>query len=220
MTKGAVFPGRIPRGIVLAALALALTAAVRAQGVPLPGDRWLTDRIQDLGRLRDNAGVINAAGDWNWLVGLGAVGWLLGRWLLPGTRNLDRQGAEALFAMAAAFALRYWSTLLKKVVESPRPTADLGVYVDRLRDDYGFPSGHVYGDTLIYGALAVLAPAFLPRQLVMPARALCVAIIVLAGPARVVVGAHWPSDVAGGYLWGGAALYAALAAGRFASRWW
>jgi membrane-associated phospholipid phosphatase len=205
---------------VLALIALALTAVVRLYGAPLPGDLWLTERIQDLGRLRDNARVINFAGDWNWVPVTVATAFLLGRWLMPGMRTLDRAGARALFTFAAAFVLRYWSTILKKLVESPRPSSGAGVYVDQLRDSYGFPSGHVYGDVLFYGVLAAMAPALVPARLVLPLRALCVAIIVLSGPARVVVGAHWPSDIAGGYLWGAAALYGALSIGRWASRWW
>ena len=81
-------------------------------------------------------------------------------------------------------------------------------------DGYGFPSGHVYGDVLIFGVLAVIAPVVFGRTAGAAARVLCLAVIVLAGPARMVIGAHWPSDVLGGYLWGATALCLAVIGGR------
>ncbi len=47
----------------------------------------------------------------------------------------------------------------------------------------------------------------------------CLALILLTGYGRILVGAHWPSDVLGGYLWGGLLLLLALrVAGTVAER--
>jgi len=47
----------------------------------------------------------------------------------------------------------------------------------------------------------------------------CLALILLTGYGRILVGAHWPSDVLGGYLWGGLLLLLALRiTGRVAER--
>ncbi|MBI2766960.1 MAG: phosphatase PAP2 family protein [Chloroflexi bacterium] len=200
------------------AAALILTVAVALREAPLPGDVSATRRLQDVGRLRDNAGLINGAGDWRWVPF--AVAFILvatGQRLFATGRARGRR-AETLWAFVLAFVLSWWSAILKLIVQSPRPSVDFGVSIDRLRDSYGFPSGHVYGDVVMYGLLAVTAPAYLHPRLVPAVRALCLAIIALAGPARVTVGAHWPSDTLGGYLWGVAALCLALAAARRISR--
>ena len=45
------------------------------------------------------------------------------------------------------------------------------------------------------------------------------AIIGLMGLQRVYVGAHWPSDVLGAYLWGGAMLFALVKVYELCQRW-
>ncbi len=201
---------------VLGIAALVLTIWVARVGSPIAGDLWLTERIQEARGLERNAGVINGLGAWRWLPFAAAVVLLsVGRRLDGRVVHRSKARAEALFAMAAVLALVYGDNLLKDAVRSPRPVAALGVRIDEFQRSYGFPSGHVYGDVLFYGALAVFAPLWVPPRLVLPCRALLFGIILLAGPARVVVGAHWPSDVAGGYFWGGFALCLALAFGRW-----
>lgn len=201
--------------MVLALAALALTAAVAWHGSPLPGDSWLARHTQDIGQLDRNAGIINGAADAIWAVVAVAVLAVFFRKRLgiPARQLPSRR--EALAALAAAVVLRLGGVIVKRIVESPRPSASFGIDVQGHFGGYGFPSGHVYSDTLFYGLLALLAAAFLPRQLALPARALCIAIIVLAAPARVAVGAHWPSDTLGGYLWGAAAMLVAAWFGRW-----
>lgn len=206
---------RALEGSVLFAIAGAvLSVYVAVEGAPLAGDLAIASRVQDADALRANADWVNVLGDWRWLPFVLAVvatgfGWRLGAGGPPAAGR-----REALWGFLAGLLLWEGDTLLKLAIRSPRPVAGFGLDVDRLRDSYGFPSGHVYGDVLIYGLLAVFAPAYLHPRLVFPLRAVLVAVIVLAGPARVVVGAHWPSDVLGGYLWGGAALLLALAVAR------
>ena len=67
-----------------------------------------------------------------------------------------------------------------------------------------FPSGHVFGSTVFFGFLAFLAFYFrLKRKLLLPLVVVLAALVLLVGPARIYEGAHWPTDVAAGYLLGG-----------------
>ena len=67
-----------------------------------------------------------------------------------------------------------------------------------------FPSGHVFGSTVFFGFLAFLAVYFqVKRKLLITLVSVLAALVLLVGPARVYEGAHWPSDVAAGYLLGG-----------------
>lgn len=201
--------------MVLALAGLALTAFVAWHGSPVPGDTWVIRQTQEIGQLDRNAGIINRAADAIWVVVAVAVLLVLFRERLGIPRRHVPHKREALAALSAAVVLRLGGVLLKLIVEAPRPSAAFGVRIEEQFGGYSFPSGHVYSVTLFYGLLAVLGPAFVPGRFVLIVRVVCVAIIVLAAPARVAVGAHWPSDTLGGYLWGGAAMLVAAWFGRW-----
>jgi len=112
-----------------------------------------------------------------------------------------RRFAAAAFVLAAA-AVRGLNPLLKQVLESPRPT-EAAVRVTEQATGYGFPSGHAMGVTLVFGALLLAAGASpLPGPVRRCAIVGTVAVVAVTGFGRVFTGAHWPSDVAGGILWG------------------
>lgn len=205
---------------ILGALAIALTLWVELRETPIAGDLRVAREIQGFDRLRDNEGIINLLGTLPWqlaaiiaFTALSAFGHRL--WGL-GSSN-DRERNAAIVTMGAVTLLRFLSQVLKEIVRAPRPTEAFGLRIDDTFTSYGFPSGHVYTDVLVYGAIAVLAPVCFGRKVTIAVRVACVALIVLSGPARVVVGAHWPSDTVGGYLYGGAALCLALVAGKVAA---
>ncbi|HEU5431359.1 MAG TPA: phosphatase PAP2 family protein [Thermomicrobiales bacterium] len=199
MTGSAEAPTLRRRWLLLALffalLAIPLSIAARGPGV-LPGDVAVARAIQ--------------APQWPWLDPLAEALSTLGRaW--PGETPLTVAivaliffvGArrDAVFVAVAALAGSI-NVETKLIVASPRPTAPL-VTIIEVASGSGFPSGHAFGATLLYGALWIVLPALVRDRLAC--RLLRVAAVVIAlgiGWSRVRLGAHWPSDVLGGILWG------------------
>ena len=100
----------------------------------------------------------------------------------------------------------------------------LGELVDRGRplarasnSTPAFPSGHVFGSTVFFGFIAFLAIYYrLKRNLLVPLLASLAVLVLLVGPAPVYEQAHWPSDVAAGYLLGGLWLLVLIPAFTYA----
>lgn len=114
--------------------------------------------------------------------------------------------------LLTALATRALNGVLKIILDSPRPSADL-VRVTENAQGLGFPSGHAMGSMLGYGAIAIVASRLVAnRTWRRIAQITCAVIVLLVGFGRIYVGAHWPSDVLGGYLWGAILLMAVYAA--------
>jgi undecaprenyl-diphosphatase len=74
----------------------------------------------------------------------------------------------------------------------------------RVINEPSFPSGHVMHYTNLFGLLTyLLATNWRSGKLRNTLIAVCSALIICIGPSRVYLGAHWPSDVMAGYLYGG-----------------
>ncbi len=126
-----------------------------------------------------------------------------------------RHWADAALVLAAAVS-QFLGLLLKAAADSPRPTPDL-IRVTAESDGAGFPSRTTMAALLAYGTMLYLAtrPGNTSRPAVhWPMVAVFVLAILLVGYERIAVGAHWPSDVLGGYLFGGAILLLLIVAHR------
>ena len=109
---------------------------------------------------------------------------------------------EAIFILLTTSS-NLLNALVKRLIKRPRPTKEL-VTVVRVINEPSFPSGHVMHYTNFFGLLIyLLATNWRSGTLRNILIAICTALIVFIGPSRVYLGAHWPSDVMVGYLYGG-----------------
>ncbi|GCF08164.1 phosphatase PAP2 family protein [Dictyobacter arantiisoli] len=109
---------------------------------------------------------------------------------------------EALFILLTSSATLL-NVIVKRVIKRPRPTNNL-VTVVKVINEPSFPSGHVMYYTNFYGLLIyLLATNWRSGRIRNFLIGICATLIACIGPSRVYLGAHWPSDVAAGYIYGG-----------------
>ena len=167
------------------ALFLALAVVVFSVGL-LPGDTTLYNEIlaRRTPAVREFFSWANIFGNWKGLV-----------------------PATVLLFVLSPHARRRWWLIALILIGAPVLEHAAKLLVGRTRPQgraMGFPSGHSTGAA----AFAVLAIYFAVKErwgrmqrLAVTITVLC--LMVLVGIARMVLHAHWPSDVLGGFLLGG-----------------
>ena len=109
---------------------------------------------------------------------------------------------EAIFVLLTASS-NILNTIVKRLIKRPRPTKEL-VTVARVINEPSFPSGHVMQYMNLFGLLDyLLATNWRSGRLRNILLTICTSLIILIGPSRIYLGAHWPSDVMAGYIYGG-----------------
>ncbi len=109
---------------------------------------------------------------------------------------------EAIFILLTSSSTLL-NAIVKRVIKRPRPQQEL-VTVARVINEPSFPSGHVMHYTNFYGLLIyLLATNWRSGRMRNMLIIICTMLIASIGPSRVYLGAHWPSDVIAGYLFGG-----------------
>ncbi len=118
----------------------------------------------------------------------------------------DRSGLLMLLAtVGGGAALNH---LLKHSFARLRPGHDAAWAA---ATDFSFPSGHVANSTLLYGAVAaLLIIGSRSNALRIAAVSGAVSMVLLVSASRLVLGAHYPSDVLAGALVGGGWLMLCL----------
>jgi undecaprenyl-diphosphatase len=190
-----------------AALALSLYAAT---GSLLPFDRAISDELQHVPGGAFYEPIAN-------LLALGVIEYAL----LFGAAAYAWRAGDRLLAVSVVLLLlaRTLNTPLKELIDRARPDAD-DMLIRDPADGLGFPSGHSSTVVLVYGYAAVVAARHAPTQIAAAAVALVMAVIAIIGWDRVYDGAHWPSDVLGGYATGTTLLIVAVAAPPVAMQLW
>jgi membrane-associated phospholipid phosphatase len=184
------------RWILIAGLLIAFGAlASQAAGDSvLRGDVRLAHWIQ--GRDWPALDSLTDAANWSMRTVPFAIGALI---VLVGL-TLRRWWVESAVLVAAS-VITQLSNLMKELFESPRPTPDL-IRVTEHADTFGFPGGRAGNAVLIAGALAWIAGRHFDSRAVRVVVWLAAGLwIVATGAARVRVGAHWPTDILGAWLW-------------------
>lgn len=179
-------------GLAILAFVLCICAHFKPR---FPGDLRLTQLLQsiDSGALDSTMEWVSfLTGDWRALLLVIAGGILIwrcrGKW----------EGGLVLVTWLSSPV----HSVLKLLVGRPRPTADL-VRVFQNEPGNSFPSGHAFFAIVFWGLVAYLAiPLLQRRSLRVLVWSVAAAIVLLIGASRVYLGAHWPSDVLGGYVLG------------------
>jgi membrane-associated phospholipid phosphatase len=120
--------------------------------------------------------------------------------------------SESMGLLISAGSAGLINRLFKLLIDRPRPTARLVHLLPADRNGPSFPSGHVAFYVGFFGFLFFVAYALLPRGSLVRRLALVVTAfpVLTVAVSRIYLGAHWPSDTLGGYLWSGVWLAIAL----------
>jgi undecaprenyl-diphosphatase len=179
-------------------------AALASAHDSFPGDVWLAQRFQEL-----DSAVVSFVLDVPEELSDSPL--IFAIWAGATILVLATIGWRQALLLLAAFVLRFSNSQLKEIVERPRPSLDL-VSAEHQPASLSFPSGHAQSVVLLYGLLFYFATVYIKdRAWRTVAQVFCGWVVISVGLERVYVGDHWPSDVVGGFWFGGLALAVLIA---------
>jgi membrane-associated phospholipid phosphatase len=193
--------------VALVASGSGLAFAARRAG-PLPGDLALSRSIQQPAPYEFAGFLLAHDSDLVWVLAPMTVLVTL----------VGRRWSAAVFISLAGFTGMLVGEAIKPLAARPRPPADL-VRVQETPESYGFPSSTAFFAVVFLGMVGYLVWLAQPRRPVaIVTLGILLVLLFSSGLSRVYVGAHWATDVLGGWLLGGAWLVLLVAAHRWWSR--
>ncbi len=187
----------LPVGLAATAAGLSVLVSV----VPtLPGEEAILDAVRQTEQplLNEALQSLDCLGS-PWvivasLLALAAVLWVRGRrW-------------EAM-ASLLIIPLELMTLGLREVIDRERPILLLQEWTT-MAPSSGFPSGTTLHAVLFFGFIAYLCHVYVrPRKLRLTLQASLVLMIAVVSYSRVYLGVHWPTDIIGGWLYGGFFLW-------------
>ncbi len=115
---------------------------------------------------------------------------------------------EALFILFTLFS-GVISHSLKIIIDRPRPTDNV-VRIIEIARHQSFPSGHVLFYVIFFGFMIILMNhrKTVPKGIRIIFISICAFLIFTIPFSRIYLGAHWFTDVLGGFMLGILSLYA------------
>jgi undecaprenyl-diphosphatase len=128
-----------------------------------------------------------------------------------------RQWLEAIFMLATTSNVLL-TFALKTIIQRTRPfsISENSTGLIQGINQYSYPSGHVLFFVVFFGFLAYLSWIYLTGLIRIVVMSLCAGLVILIGPSRIFLGAHWASDVAGSYILGTLWLFILILAHQWA----
>jgi undecaprenyl-diphosphatase len=179
------------RALAFAGACTLIIGIIMAGTAWLPGDVALARAIQALSPRTDWVPVFISTAFAPTKFILMAIA-VLGTWRMAGTR-------AAAVVLAAIVLEQLLGEASKSLFSRPRPSREL-IAVMGTPSGFSFPSTFITLYSVTVGSLVLVAIRSARGAWRAGIVAVGLALLVLAGAARIIPGAHWPSDVLGTYL--------------------
>lgn len=181
---------------IAAVVGFVVLAALAASSDKFEGDLWLTEQIQQI----DGAAIDRVL---DWTEDLSDDPIVIGVWTVSGVAFFLLGGWQPALLLGLGAVARSFNPLLKDIVDRPRPSAEFVEFTEQ-SSTMSFPSGHTTTVVILFGLIFYFSRVYIRNAAVrLAVQVACVWMVLVVGLERIHAGQHWPSDVLGGFWFGG-----------------